>query len=114
LSVLQCDVANCGGLTGARKIAALAEAYFIPFAPHNPNGPLATLASGHLLAAIPNAYLLETVGAPDDGALWAELVDDPPVIERGVLTLREKPGLGAAFLPDAPTRHPPLSVTGTR
>lgn len=69
LSVLQCDVVNCGGFTGARKIAALAEAYYVPLAPHNLNGPLATLAAAHLLHSIPNAYLLESVGSDADFAM---------------------------------------------
>lgn len=106
LGVLQCDVVNCGGLTGAKKIAALAESYYVPFAPHNPNGPVGTLASAHLMAAIPNALLLETVGSEADLAMFGELVDHPPEIERGVLRLSDRPGLGAALLDDAPQRRP--------
>jgi galactonate dehydratase len=92
LSVLLCDVVNCGGFTGARKIAALAEAYYVPYAPHHPNGPLATLAAGHLLSSIPNAYLLETVGSDADFAMFADIVDHPPRIAGGVLTLDDRPG----------------------
>jgi galactonate dehydratase len=114
LGVLQCDVVNCGGITGARKIAALAEAYYVPFAPHNPNGPIATLAAAHLLASIPNALLLETVGSEADLAMFAEIVDRPPRIEAGILHLDERPGLGAALLEDAPTRRPPGRFTATR
>src|SRR6185503_10446898 len=66
VAILQCDIVNCGGFTGAKKIANLAEAYYIPFAPHNPNGPIATLATAHLMTAIPNALILETVGGADD------------------------------------------------
>ncbi|MBF6604987.1 MAG: mandelate racemase/muconate lactonizing enzyme family protein [Chloroflexi bacterium] len=114
LGVLQCDVVNCGGLTGAKKIAALAESYFVPYAPHNPNGPIATLASSHLMAAIPNALVLETVGSEADLAMFAELVDYPPEIDRGVLRLTERPGLGASLLDDAPVRRPPGRFTATR
>ena len=114
LSVLQCDVVNCGGFTGARKIAAMAEAYYLPFAPHNPNGPIATLAAAHFLASIPNALILETVGSEADLAMFAEIVDHPPRIEGGVLTLDETPGLGAALLPDVTERRPAGSFTATR
>jgi galactonate dehydratase len=114
LSVLQCDIVNCGGFTGARRIAAMAEAYFVPYAPHNPNGPIATLAAAHLLSSIPNALVLETVGAEADLATFAEIVDHPPRIERGLLRLDDRPGIGAALLDDAPQRRPAGNFTGTR
>jgi galactonate dehydratase len=114
LGVLQCDVVNCGGFTGARKIAAMAEAYYVPFAPHNPNGPIATLAAAHFLSSIPNALILETVGSEADLAMFGELVDHPPRIERGVLRLDDRPGLGASLLPDVTERRPAGSFTATR
>ena len=114
LGVLQCDIVNCGGFTGAKKIAALAEAYYVPLAPHNPNGPIATLASAHLMASIPNALILETVGSEVDLAMFAELVDRPPQIEHGTLRLDDRPGLGAALLDDAPARRPPGRFAATR
>jgi galactonate dehydratase len=114
LGVIQCDVVNCGGFTGARKIAALAEAYYVPYAPHNPNGPVGTLASAHLMAAIPNAYILETVGSEAEFALFSEIVDHPPQVDRGILRLSDRPGLGASLIDDAPTRHPPISIDAAR
>ena len=90
LAILQCDIVNCGGFTGAKKIAAMAEAHFVPFAPHNPNGPIATLASAHLMSAIPNALILETIGSAADAEMAAALVDCPPVVAARVgLTLSE-------------------------
>lgn len=114
LSVLQCDLATCGGFTGAKKIAALAEAHYVAFAPHNPNGPVNTLASAHLMSAIPNALILETVGSEADMARFAALVDDPPRIDRGVLTLSGRPGIGAALKEDAPARFPAQPFGGWR
>ncbi len=114
IGILQCDIVNCGGFTGAKKIAALAESYHVPYAPHNPNGPVATLASAHLMASIPNALLLETVGSEADLAMFAEIVDHPPQIERGVLRLEDRPGLGAALLDDAPARRPAGRFPATR
>ena len=114
LAILQCDVVNCGGITGARKIAAMAEAYGVPYAPHNPNGPIATLAAAHVLASIPNAYILETVGSAADAEAFAEIVDHPPRIERGTLTLDDRAGIGARLLEDAPSRRPAITITATR
>ncbi len=114
LGVLQCDIVNCGGFSGARRIAAMAEAYYVPYAPHNPNGPIATLASAHLMASIPNALILETVGSEADLAMYAELVDAPPQIERGILRLSDRPGIGAALLEDAPARRPAGEFRATR
>ena len=114
LAILQCDVVNCGGITGARKIAAMAEAYGVPYAPHNPNGPIATLAAAHVLASIPNAYILETVGSAADAEAFAEIVDHPPRIERGTLMLDDRAGIGARLLEDAPSRRPAITITATR
>jgi len=55
------DLAWCGGFTTARKIAAMAEAHYLPVAPHNCGGPVLHWASAHLAAAIPNLRILETV-----------------------------------------------------
>ncbi len=114
LGVLQCDLATCGGFTGAKKIAALAEAHYVAFAPHNPNGPVNTLASAHLLSAIPNALILETVGSQADAERFAELVDSPPHVAGGLLTLSDRPGIGARLREDAPQRFPAEPFAGWR
>ena len=114
LSILQCDIVNCGGFTGAKKIAALAESHYVSLAPHNPNGPVATLASAHLMASIPNALVLETVGSEIDFQVFAELVDHPPSIQGGILKIGDRPGIGAALLEDAPTNRPATQLRATR
>jgi galactonate dehydratase len=114
MAILQCDVVNSGGFTGARKIANLAEAYYVPFAPHNPNGPIATLATAHLLTAIPNALILETIGSPLDAARAAEVVDNPPIVQDGRLRVSDRPGLGASLLDSVLERFPAGHVTGYR
>lgn len=83
-SIIMPDVAWCGGLSEAKKIAAWAETYYLPIAPHNCGGPVTHFASWHLAMAIPNMMILETVrrhyadrfvpittavGAPMDGSL---------------------------------------------
>jgi len=111
---LQCDLVTCGGITGARKIAALAEAHYVPFAPHNPNGPIATAASAHVLTAIPNASLLETVGSAADNARYAAIVDRPLVAVGGEIAVDEEPGLGLRFLESAVAAFPGTSSRGLR
>ena len=53
------DITRCGGISEMRKIATLAEAYNVPIAPHNPNGPISTIASAHVMASIPNFFRQE-------------------------------------------------------
>lgn len=93
------DLAWCGGFTTARKIAAMAEAHYIPVAPHNCGGPVLHWASAHLAAAIPNLRILETVRRhyldEYDGLMDATLV---PV--DGWLPLPQGPGLGARLSED--------------
>lgn len=57
--LFQPDAAHVGGITEYRKMAAMAEAYFIPVAPHNPNGPVCLAAQLHLSAATPNFLIFE-------------------------------------------------------
>ena len=59
VDVIQPDVTHVGGLKELLKIAAIAEAYGVEVAPHNPNGPVGTAAAVHAAAAEPNLLLLE-------------------------------------------------------
>jgi len=63
VDIVMLDVGWCGGLTEARKIAALAESYQRPVAPHDCNGPVVWVASIHLMMHIPNALIMEAVRA---------------------------------------------------
>jgi galactonate dehydratase len=57
--ILQPDVARTGGITPMKKIAAMADAHYVTFAPHNPNGPVCTAASLHVAASSPNFLIME-------------------------------------------------------
>src|SRR5690606_2769 len=59
--VCQLDITHCGGLSEARRIAALAEAYRIALAPHNPQGPVSTAASLEFGFSQPSYIICETV-----------------------------------------------------
>jgi len=93
VDIIQPDIARAGGITELKKIAAMAEAYYVPLAPHNPNGPLANYANIHLLAAIPNCAILEWVR---NNPAWTHEVVTPPLIPKdGFVEVPNRPGLGA-------------------
>ncbi len=93
IDVLQPDVAHTGGITQMKKIATLAEAYFVPLAPHCTTSPLGATASLHVAAAIPLLLIHET--AP--GAIqWGEQFARKPwsVDKDGYASIPHGPGLG--------------------
>ncbi|WP_030106163.1 mandelate racemase/muconate lactonizing enzyme family protein [Actinoalloteichus caeruleus] len=89
VDIAQPDICVVGGLTQMRKIAAITEAHYVPLAPHNPMGPLATAANAHFAAATTNFSILEY--KPDE-VRWCP---DPYVPVDGHLELRpDRPGWG--------------------
>lgn len=102
--IIQPDICVVGGLLEMRKIAFLAEAYYVTVAPHNPMGPLATAVNVHFSAACPNfkileyrlptgaGYLADDVSANDYPSTY---VKDPYLPKDGYLELRpDRPGWG--------------------
>ncbi|MFV1965626.1 MAG: enolase C-terminal domain-like protein [Pirellulaceae bacterium] len=59
--ICQLDITHCGGFTAARRVAALADAYRIALAPHNPQGPVSTAASLEFGFSQPGYIICETV-----------------------------------------------------
>lgn len=114
LAVAQPDVVWCGGLAQARKIAALAEADYVSIAPHNPNGPLATVASLHLAASIPNFLILETVGSDEIRTMEQSVAHPLPELDDGCLYLPHGPGLGIELDWEACDRYPYQPFDGWR
>ena len=88
-----------------RKVAALAEAFYIPIAPHNPMGPVANAANAHLCAVIPNFLILEYL--PDDTPERLDIIDSPVPFDAGWLEIPDKPGLGVELNKEALAKHPP-------
>jgi galactonate dehydratase len=114
--VAQPDVMHCGGLTEAKRIAALADAWYVPLAPHNPGGPICVAASLHLAAAIPNFLILEQM-EPQRHARDA-LSSPALVIEDGHFRVPDAPGLGVqpdveALRAMAPRPQPRKERTGS-
>jgi galactonate dehydratase len=104
--VAQPDITYCGGLSAARKIAALAEAYRIALAPHNPQGPVSGAASLEFGFSQPDYIICETVG--DDVEWRSEVVQDHHAVDarnRSVAPSNQ-PGLGVEINEAAIRRHP--------
>jgi galactonate dehydratase len=98
------DPCWCGGLTEARKIAALAEMHYVPIAPHNCGGPLLHAACLHLAASTPNLFIVESVRRHylHD---YRGLVTATHPARDGWLYPPETPGLGVELSPDLLTRE---------
>ena len=90
--VVMLDLSWCGGLSEARKIAAMAEAWHLPVAPHDCTGPVVLCASTHLALNAPNALVQESVRA-FYRTWYRELVTTLPTVENGYITVPPGPGL---------------------
>lgn len=104
VDVIQPDLCHAGGISECKKIAAMAEAYYVNVAPHNPQGPVATAAAAHLSMAIPNFHILEFVRSEPyrDQALT-----EPWVVEKGNLLVPDLPGLGVDLNVETLQANPP-------
>ncbi len=87
--ILQPDVCYAGGITELRLIAGMAEAYYSPLAPHNPNGPVSLAASLQIAGCIPN-FLIQEGGDREHELLAKPL----PPVKDGHRPLPTAPGLG--------------------
>lgn len=91
VDVIQPDLCHAGGITECKKIAALAETYYVQVAPHSPQGPVSTAAAAHLALAIPNFLILEFVrSAP----YRDRVLKEPWTVKDGHLEVPDRPGLG--------------------
>lgn len=103
LDYLMLDLVWCGGFTEARKIAALAQAYNKPLAPHDCTGPVALFAGLQLALHAPTAVLQEVVRA-SLSTWYGELVTELPRIVDGHALAPVVPGLGTALRPEVKQR----------
>jgi galactonate dehydratase len=97
--IVMLDLSWVGGLSEARKIAAMAETYHLPVAPHDCTGPVVLIASVHLSMNAPNALIQETVRAFYT-SWYRELVTELPDISNGFVHPMTGPGLGTRLQPD--------------
>jgi galactonate dehydratase len=86
------DIKYCGGMLELKKIAAMAEGAGLRVSPHGPASPVGGVAAAHVCATLPNFLILEH--SFGEVAWRAEVIEPPEWIERGVLTVPDRPGLG--------------------
>jgi len=112
-AILQPDVIHIGGILEAKKLAAMASAYYIPIAPHNASGPVLSAASVHVDASTPN-FLIQEFFLPDK-YLYDEILKEPFFFpSEGFFGLPTTPGLGIdikeAALAKRPYQHRDLGA----
>ena len=97
------DVTWTGGITELKKIATMAEAYYIPISPHDASGPINVMSGAHVMMTVPNFYKLETSRYDLSG--YNVMIDHPLDIRDGHLNVSERPGLGVNFDPEWLAAH---------
>ena len=104
--ICQLDITHCGGLSSARRIAALVEAHRLALAPHNPQGPVSTAASLEFGFSQPSYIICETVHA--DVPWRHDVVSEGFVVEKAGRIVRPntRPGLGIEIDEAEVKKHP--------
>lgn len=93
VDIIMPDIPKCGGLSECRKIANLAEIYYIPFAPHNVASPIGTMASCHVCVTVPNFLVIEFHWLQRD--YWSTIITDKEdIIKNGYIIPSDRPGIG--------------------
>jgi galactonate dehydratase len=110
VGIIVVDIGWCGGLTEARKVAAVAESYALPVTPHDCTGPVGFAAGTHLSAAMQNTTVQESVRA-HLASWYPELVDGVPQVERGMVRPPDAPGLGVQLRDEVFAREDTLVRT---
>ncbi len=99
------DIPKVGGVSEFKRIADMADTYYVPVAPHNISSPIGTIAGVHACASISNFLLLEVhhlARAP----WWEDLVKgEKPLIKDGFITITEKPGIGVELDEKEVSKH---------
>ena len=92
-----------------KRMATMMEAYHVLLAPHNPNGPLSTLASAHVCASVPNFFRQEFMFTD---VPWRDEIITSPIkdmVREGKLNLSEEPGLGVDLIEEEMEKHPGIT-----
>jgi galactonate dehydratase len=104
VSVVQPDLCHVGGIFEARKIAAMAETYYVSVAPHNPLGPISLAACLQLDACTPNFLIQEHPTLDDRSDVGHGILVQPFEIVGGSISIPTGPGLGIEVDEDALAR----------
>jgi galactonate dehydratase len=98
------DICWTGGISEMRKIATLAEAYYVPISPHDALGTLNVVGGAHVMMATPNFYRLET--GPPTADIYNKVLKEPSEFVGDQFTLPDKPGLGVELDTEYMAAHP--------
>ena len=109
VGIIQPDICHAGGITELKKIAAMAETYYVTVAPHNSNGPISTIASLHLDLCIHNSLMQEIFVSSIDR--YNKVLTPPIEVIDGHCVPPEGPGWGVDLREDVMEQHPPKSFT---
>ena len=109
VGIIQPDICHAGGITELKKIAAMAETYYVTVAPHNSNGPISTIASLHLDLCIHNSLMQEIFVSSIDR--YNKVLTQPIEVIDGHCVPPEGPGWGVELQKDVMEQHPPKSFT---
>ena len=101
---IQPDISHAGGIMELKKIAAEAESRYIPFAPHNPSGPVATAATLQLAASCPNFCILEIMYS--DVVYRKDITTESLEYKDGFMKIPDKPGLGIEINEEECAKYP--------
>jgi galactonate dehydratase len=105
VGIIQPDICHAGGMSETKKIAAMAETYYVTVAPHNSNGPISTVASLHLDMSIPNCHMQELFLNSVD--LYQSVLTNPLILENGYGAPPDGPGWGTDLEEAVLAQHPP-------
>ena len=112
IDIAQPDIGRVGGLTEAMRVCHLAQDRGKLIVPHCWKTGIGISASAHMAMATPNCPMIEFLPAEMcDSVLRVELVEDPLIMEGGILKLQDKPGLGITLNMDAIKKY---EIKGTR
>ena len=103
VAIAQPDVCCCGGITEFRKIAGMAEAFYVEMAPHCWGGPILTAASIQMDVCTPNFLIQESIYCSD--GFFDTLVTEPFVWQDGFLIASDAPGLGVELDEEQLKKH---------
>ena len=106
-SILQMNLGRVGGILEAKKIAAMAEAYYAQIVPHLYNGPIGAAASIQLATATPNFLIQESILTWE--GFHSEILKKPIQWEDGYIIPSREPGLGVELNMDVVRQHSPYS-----
>jgi galactonate dehydratase len=105
------DITRCGGISEMRKMANLAETYNVPIAPHNPNGPISTIASAHTMSTVPNFFRQEFMV---NDVPWRDgCLSHPLPVSNGFFEMPERSGLGFDIDESVLLAHPGIRTRPT-